>query len=596
MLKTYIRQIADHPRLYVNGKETAAMAYTTYFGERNRYEDFIRAGYRIFFVNASFTSLPINSAATGFTPFRVGVFENGKEDYSEFESGVNEILSLCPDAIIFPRLYVSMPKDWIESHPEETVLTAKGGPREMLFSEVFRRDGAELLRRFVSHVKSAPYAHRIGGWQICGGQTQEWFHHNGHGSLCENAGKYFDAFLRKRYGASMEILPAVEDFDRRDAAENKDENARRYAEFSSLSVAETVDHFARIIKEETKGEQIVGAFYGYAYEGPYDSVLSGSYALRHLLTSENLDFFSSPNAYVGGRSFGMDWADMIPVDSVKHHGKLAFIECDIRTHLTIAIQDCRPGEYPDDMYRANDGSSLWVGPPTAALSRLALRKCFAHQITKDSAVWWFDMWGGWFADPMLMEALVEMKALYDIPRAENPLSAEVAFFADEQAYARLFSHSPEMRGIVESRTEMGKSGVPFDSPMVEDAEALLPKYKAAIFPFPIASDAGRAAIALCERLRIPYLAASPAHPAFTKEELRAFFEASGIHAYAENGNVVYLGCGYLGLHSLEGGRKTLRLPRPMRVSAVYGTDFSEAVTDKIEFNLEKNGTALFSVH
>ena len=393
----------------------------------------------------------------------------------------------------------------------------------------------------------------------------------------------------------MEILPAVEDFDRRDAAENTDENARRYAEFSSLSVAETVDHFARIIKEETKGEQIVGAFYGYAYEGPYDSVLSGSYALRHLLTSENLDFFSSPNAYVGGRSFGMDWADMIPVDSVKHHEKLAFIECDIRTYLTIAIQDCRPGEYPDDMYRADDGSSLWVGPPTAALSRLALRKCFAHQITKDSAVWWFDMWGGWFADPMLMEALTEMKVLYDAPRAEQSLSPEVAFFADEQAYARLFSHSPEMRGVVATRTEMGKSGVPFDSPMVEDAEAMLSRYKAAIFPFPIASDAGRAAIALCERLRIPYLAASPAHPAFTKEELRAFFEASGIHAYAENGNVVYLGCGYIALHSKEGGRKTLRLPRPMRVTAVYGTDLAETVTDRIEFDLEENGTALFAL-
>ena len=116
-------KVLDNINLYINDKETTAMAYTTYFGERNRYEDFIRAGYRIFFVNASFTSLPINSAATGFTPFRIGVFENGNEDYSEFESGVEKILSLCPDAVIFPRLYVSMPKDWIESHPEETVFT-----------------------------------------------------------------------------------------------------------------------------------------------------------------------------------------------------------------------------------------------------------------------------------------------------------------------------------------------------------------------------------------------------------------------------------------------------------------------------------------
>ena len=599
MLKSRIQAENGAPRLYIEEKEISAMAYTTYFGERNRYEDFIAAGYRIFFVNASFTSLPINSAMTGFTPFRIGVFENGKEDYSEFEAGVEEILSLCPDAIIFPRLYVSMPTDWIASHPEETVMTAKGGQREMLFSEVFREDGKALLSRFVSHVKSAPYAHRIGGWQICGGLTQEWFHHNAEGSLCENAKKYYDLYHEAHYGCRAVSVPSMEDYRYQGAAENTNENARRYAEFSSVAVAETVEQFAKTIKDATGGTQIVGAFYGYAYEGPYDSVLSGSYALRKLLSSEYLDFFSSPNAYVGGRSFGMDWADMIPVDSVKAHEKLAFIECDIRTYLTIAIQDCRPGEYPDDMYRADDGSSLWVGPPTVHLSLLALRKCFAHQIARRSAVWWFDMWGGWFADPTLMQALVQMKKIYDA-QVENDCAigapeAEVAFIADEQAYASLFSRSPQMRGAVQTRTALGKTGVPFDSIMAEDAEALLPRYKAAIFPFSVPSEAGKKAIALCESLGIPYLIASPERASLSLKELRDFLEKSGVHICGDTQNVVYLGNGYIGLHSAEGGKKTLRLPRPMRVTAVYGTEFSETVTDRIEFDLEENGTALFAL-
>ena len=77
MLTSLIRLRAGSPVLYIDGQPTAAMAYTTYFEERNRYEDFVAAGYRIFFVNASITALPIKSAATGFTPFRVGVFENG---------------------------------------------------------------------------------------------------------------------------------------------------------------------------------------------------------------------------------------------------------------------------------------------------------------------------------------------------------------------------------------------------------------------------------------------------------------------------------------------------------------------------------------
>ena len=174
MLKSEIKIFGGAPTLFINGERTSHMAYTTYFEERSCCADFADAGYRIFFANASFTTLPINSAATGFSPFRVGVFEDMENpDYSEFEREVYRMLAACPDAIIFPRINISMPKWWIEAHPEETTLTNKGGRREALFSERFREDAADLLVRFIEHVKASDYAERIGGWQICGGQTQE---------------------------------------------------------------------------------------------------------------------------------------------------------------------------------------------------------------------------------------------------------------------------------------------------------------------------------------------------------------------------------------------------------------------------------------
>ncbi|MBO5510602.1 MAG: hypothetical protein J6B24_02610, partial [Clostridia bacterium] len=394
MLSSEIRVIGDRPTLYLDGHPATPMAYTTYFEERSDAAAFAKAGYRIFFVNLSFTSLPINSF-TGFTPFRVGAFENpDAPDFSEFETAVNAILAACPDAVIFPRIYVSMPRSWVDAHPNDVIPTPKGGRREALFSEAFRRDGAELLRRTVEHIRKADYASRVGGWQLCGGQTQEWFHHDLSGSLGRVAAEPYRQWLRERYGEENGTLPTPEDYADRGSPLPTSENARRYALFSNLAVAETVDHFARTLKEATNSEQIVGVFYGYAMESN-GKVLFGSHALRRLLDSPHIDFFSSPNAYLQNRAFGMDWADMIPVDSVRLHGKLPFIECDIRTHLTEAIQNLRPGEYPDDLYRLDNGTSVWAGPPTAELSREALRKCFAHQITRGSAIWWFDMWGGW---------------------------------------------------------------------------------------------------------------------------------------------------------------------------------------------------------
>lgn len=603
MLKSRIQVKNGKPLLYIEDAPVAAMAYTTYFEERSCFEDFVDAGYQIFFVNASFTTSPINSGSTGFTPFDVGVYEGETPDYSEFEDEVCRILKKCPDAVIFPRIYVSMPKWWTEKYPEETVLTPKGGFREMLFSERFRQDGGELLRRFVAHVKESPYADRVGGWQLCGGQTQEWFHPDGKGCLCPNAEKYFRKWVEKHYGDDGAILPDVTDFESKDGSlVQTNENAKRYIRFSEEETAKTIDHFLKTVKEETGYSQIVGLFYGYSYENGR-TVLFGSHALVPLLNSPNADFFSSPNAYTQNRAFGIDWADMIPVDSVKHHGKLAFIECDIRTYLTTGISEARPGRYPLDMYPTGS-SSVWSGPPTAEGSREALRKCFAHQITKASAVWWFDMWGGWYHDPMLMDELTKMKKIYDADRkgTEAPLEAEVVFFADEKAYENLLNNTPPMAskpesgvGIVAWRTAMGLAGAPFDSVAVEDAPELLKKYKAAIFPFPVPSQAGQRAMDLCREYGIPYLAATMESPVITVEMIRSFYEKSGIHLYADVPDVVYVGNGYLGLHSKTAGKKTVRLPRALTLAPVFGAEEGICASREITFYLEENATALFSV-
>ena len=597
MRKSEIRQIDNTAKLFIDGVDTCAMAYTTYFEERSHCADFAKIGCRLFFVNTSLTALPINSAATGFSPFRVGIFENMDEpDYSEFEREVYRILKACPDAVIFPRIYVSMPKWWVSTHPEECVLTEKGGYREMLFSDSFRKDGAKLLSELINHIKESDYAYSIGGWQICGGQTQEWFHHNLFGSLCEGAMPYYAKWVKEKYGDTEPSLPSHADFIYQKNGENRDENAIRYSLFCNEEVAKTIEHFARTIKDATEHSQIVGAFYGYSFES-CDTSLLGSHALRCLIDSSSVDFFSSPNAYHGNRKFGIDWVDMIPVDSIRLHGKLCFIECDIRTHLTRAIQDVRPGEYADDMYRTDDGDTVWVGPPTVELSREALRKCFSHQITKGSAIWWFDMWGGWYDDPGIMKELLDMKHIYDgnLVKQKGSPSNEVVLFADERAYAHLFSASPQLGGINVTRLQMGNTGVPYDIFMAEDAERILKNYKAAIFPMPATSDTGKRAMKLCDKMGIPYLSATAEHPSLTVAELCDFYRSCGVHFYTDENDVVYAGNGYVALHSSVGGKKRLHLPERHDVSAIFGSSLSKTATDEVEFDLEENATALFEI-
>lgn len=597
MLKSKIQINNGIPQLTINGEQVAAMAYTTYFEERNRYRDFTEAGYRIFFVNLYFTKRPFNSAVTGFTAARVGVYDDIDTcDYSGFEDAVREILNICPDAMIFPRIYISMPEWWTNVHQDDVIPTNKGGYREALFSEAFRTDGSELLVQTVRHIKNADYAPRIAGWQICGGQTQEWMHHDLNGSLGKTAEKPYAKWVLERYKEDNAQLPAKEEYLYCGQAFNSSENARRYTIFCNEEVAKTIDVFAGAIKRETGGEQIVGVFYGYTFEH-CNTVLFGSHALRMLIDSPSVDFFSSPNAYTMDRALGIDWADMIPVDSVKLHGKLCFIECDIRTYLTKGIQEARPGVYPDDMYRLENGKSVWAGPPTAELSCEAIRKSFVHQLTKASAIWWFDMWGGWYADKMLMKDIAHMREIYSRKNVSNSalLHPEIVLFADETSYANLLSKSPQLTGIYRTRTNMGNIGAPYDICMVEDAEVVLSKYKAVVFPFPIPSEAGKYVLELCIKKGIPYLAATPEHTELTTDEIRTFIKNSGVHIYAEKDDVVYAGNGYLGIHSAIGGDKSLTLPFKCRIKPIFGTDISEQFTDVLNFNFKDNATALFVV-
>ena len=233
MLKSKVKFVNNRPVIEVNGKAYPPMAYTTYFDECGQWSDFIKSGYKMFFVNVSFTDLPINNF-TGFTPFRTGVFEKDIPDYSEFDGITRDIVAQCPDALIFPRINIAMPRRWIEENPYETVSTPKA-VRESMYSGLFRKDGARLLEALISHIHSADYSSNIAGYQLCGGITQEWMHHDLFGSYSPMGLEQFRLWAEEKYGISNIRLPEREDFDREHT-----EEIRKYYEFCSEKNSETV--------------------------------------------------------------------------------------------------------------------------------------------------------------------------------------------------------------------------------------------------------------------------------------------------------------------------------------------------------------------
>lgn len=575
------------PYIKIDGELHAPLAYTTYFEECAEYSDFIKSGYRMFFVNVSFTDLPINNS-TGFTPFMTGVFEGEEPDYTEFDGTVNRILAECPDAFVFPRINIAMPRKWIEANPYETVETPTGR-RESLYSDVFKADGAALLKELVSHIKSAYYADRIAGYQLCGGTTQEWMHHDLSGSFSEMGVEKYRLWMKEKYGITD--VPAF----------TKDDLSKvsRYGEFCCEEAAKTVEHFSRVLKEHINCEQVIGVFYG--YNAFVNNPLWGLHGLRFIIDSPYIDFFSSPCCYDENRSLGFDWGDMLTAQSVKEHGKLYFVECDIRTHLTRRLHDSRPGRYRDGIYELHDGNgnkTVWCGPESQELSLSAIRKAFAHQLTKASGIWWFDMWGGWYHDKAIMYEMAKMREIAEGAKSKNTEhcpGAETVLFIDEKAYLNNPTGSELCHAVNHTRIRMGNSGIPFDLCLVEDAEKVIKNYRAAIFTAPMPSENGKAAVELCKIMNVPYLHVSEEKTFYSVDELRDFLVSSGIHCYNSDGNVIYCGEGFLAVHSVNDGEVKITLPQKYKIKPLLGTDIDEYETDELTLNMKRYETAVFEL-
>lgn len=593
MLKTAVDFIDNKPFINVDGKICSPLAYTTYFDECGEWKDFIAHGYRMFFVNVSFTDLPINNV-TGFTPFRTGIFETDIPDYSQFDKIVQSIIGDCPDALIFPRINIAMPRKWIKENPYETVNTPTGS-RESLFSEAFKRDGAELLKKLISHIRCADYADRIAGYQLCGGATQEWIHHDLFGSFSEMGMEKFRKWVQLKHGIKDIKVPVKNDFENNLFSEE----TRLYYQFCSEENTKTIEHFARVTKELISNKQIVGVFYG--YNAFVSDPIWGLHGLWNIIDSPYIDFFSSPCCYDCNRDLGVDWGDMLPVDSLRLHNKLCFIECDIRTHLTKSMRDSRPGEYPDNQFyllEADGKKTVWCGPDTPELSISAIRKAFAHQITKSSGIWWFDMWGGWYHQKEIMDELRNMEIVYDNIKSKstnNLPSAEVVLFIDEKAYRNIQRGNSLLNSVNNLRVAMGNSGIPFDMIMVEDAPKVLHKYKAAIFTAPRPSAEGKAAVKLCKELSLPHISVEDENIYHSTNDLRAFLVASGVHCYNKDSCVVYCGNGILSIHTVNDTNTKLTLPRKYKIKPLSDATENEFTADEININAPKHSTVIFEL-
>ena len=538
MIRSEIRIKNGSPTLFVNGERIAENAYISYFGEKARYSDFAEAGYKLYSVPLYFATRSITEY-NDIPPLDDGVFEKqGEPDYTIIDRAFRRILDVCPDAYIFPRVNMALPMWWEQANPDELCDFGNLGEhrrRHCFSSDKWAEETKRLLGLFIDHIEAADYRDRIIGYQLAGGNTEEWLAFDFRGSIGKRSREKFAEYVKERgiSGSESEYYGFLSEM-----------NSRRISEFAAYA------------KEKTDYRLIIGAFYGYTFECPQRT--AAHHALGIMLEDKNIDFLCSPISYTRGRLSGEDHPCMLPLESLRRHGKLYFIENDARTHLSGPLFDVP--HFDNVNYK----------PRTREHSTESLKMYFARSLINDHAHWWFDMGGGWYSYPLYMRM---MRDFLEIKREsmalDNSAVAEVALVVDEHSLSGFDDEGvrtvarPVVSGI---RYAMGLIGTPFAAFLASDIELFKNDYKAVILLEPAKTTLTKRVRSECKNV----LVINAENKDITPRELREHLRASGVHLYLDRDAVIYANRSYLFLHTHERGLHDLKLREGERLREIYG--------------------------
>jgi len=414
--KAEIKWTEGSPALVIDGETYPPYAYMSYLGEEEYYKEIAGTGIHIYNIPAYLGEGGINTIS-GIGAFRPPIWlAEGKYDFTGLVKDFEKIIKADPKAKVIIRFYLDPPQWWTQLYPEASAHLPDGTTfRQCFASEIWREKTAEVFRDCLDWLLDSQYSNFLAGIHVASGLTEEWFYHPKQ-YQDQNPARLqaFRQWLKERYKNNVALRKAWNSpsltFENAQLA-NIDESAKRkewrnpdqeqnYIDtyrFQAEVLVDNIAYFSKIVKEKSQGNLLTGAFSGYHYF--VGDARRGHGALAKLLDCPDLDYLSSPNVY--NRVIGEDWPAMAAINSVQLHGKLWLTENDTRTSITTLLKDRSTGIAPPGQYE----SGVWLGPEDMDTSVSFLWKNTARMLTHGYGGWWFDMWGGWFSDPELLNVL-----------------------------------------------------------------------------------------------------------------------------------------------------------------------------------------------
>ena len=487
-----VRECRGMPGLWKGDQPVTPMLFWQWKPEAWEIEHFSKAGMNLFSFFGSFQHYE--------QPFWK---QDGSVELTFQDAEIRKLLSLNPNCSFLPRLFATAPAWWVESNPGEICRFGSGRqlekPRESFASEKWLREGGDAYRRAVRQLLGAGYGKNLLGIHVANGPWGENFFWDAYwgskpapeaSDVSEPMRRRLTRYLREKYGNQVgQLRDAWKDASlnfetvqvpdgvarlRMTAGAWRDPQQGRavmdYFECHNEVAVEMIDHYCRIVKEESAGSLVTMAFYGYTQDENWP-IESDHRGISKLLRSKHLDMLSAPHTY-RRRRLGEDGEMRQYLGSAALHGKLFIDEGDDQTYLE------KRKAKPDARCHVN----------TVEETQALLYREFGNTVTHGVGLWYMDLNGGWFRDPVLVDTVGRMKKWADVAmthsRRRNTQVAVIS--APESEFYLGYRQTPDNEisdGLYHQQmAAFYQAGAPFDWYLIDDLEAIRDKdYKVYVF-------------------------------------------------------------------------------------------------------------------
>jgi hypothetical protein len=395
---------------------------------------------------------PLNtlcSLGVPYSPYPPSWIGPGKYDFASLDQYIAEVLQANPKAQLMCGIDLNPPAWWVRMNHRPDSFWELG---RAAADEKWRQDTRAYLQAFLRHTESR-YKDRIVAYTLFCGGTLEWIDHcQGQESSSRLAA--WRKWMTGQGKPDPVDIPPFSIWVARTHGLLRDPEAdglaAAYWRFSNWLVGDTILYYAQAAQEVLQHRVPVGIFYGYLNE--LAGAAYGHLDFDRVCRSDLVDFFMAPASYQD-RPVGGAGGFMVPIGSVLHHGKGFIQELDHRTHTCPGRKLSGVGT-PPPLYDA--------GFPTQQASIAGLRREFAIALIQGTSLWWFNIFGHIYDDPKLLEAIGQMRELWDrFSTEDTPPAAQIAVFVDAESILYLDGRSPKFLDFLyRQRMGLGRMGAP----------------------------------------------------------------------------------------------------------------------------------------